>query len=312
MKKILMKYSRHIAILLGIALLVPMSIFSMNGFGTKAVAQDKSEEERIAAEISNMTGVKVEEILKLRDDKKTWNEIMEMLKNNEGNENQAEKDKRNRLITEMGLREELIRKLADEFSSEEIMEAKLLIERLLFQLQEITEKDEKSVANPSIDVNSVSEEGHIEDYEKLMEKIDPDTAVYLTLKLEKDFGSKEAVLDEYLYALQADLNLENYMKDKDQYLKEKEEKSIGMIQEKIITLAKIEEKMLRKIQQENADNTDPIEMKNDNVLTEEGDIGHDVTVESPLPEIKDVKPLNPADAIMEEINAIDPKASSTN
>jgi hypothetical protein len=103
-----------------------------------------------------------------------------------------------------------------------------------------------------------------------------------------------------------DLQFETYLNDKTQYMKNREEKSLGITQDKVITLAKIEEKMIEQIQSNNYVNqsftvdTGAVSTGNENQSFTEDH------VESPIPEVRDVKPQNPADQIREELKVIDP------
>jgi hypothetical protein len=307
MKKIMMKFNKPIAILLVAALLVPMFMFSMDNPGTSVIAQDQSEDERIAAEVSNMTGVSTKELLELRQSAKSWQEVLEKLKYYEKNQDENSRELRSKTLSQLGLEEDFSERLTMEFKNEEIMEARLIVERLIFQLQEITEKEQTKVLTPSVEVNEVKQgEIDISSYEKLLEELHLETAIYLSLKLDEDFGSIEAVLDEYLFALQMDLQFETYLNDKTQYMKNREEKSLGITQDKVITLAKIEEKMIEQIQSNNYVNqsftvdTGAVSTGNENQSFTEDH------VESPIPEVRDVKPQNPADQIREELKVIDP------
>jgi hypothetical protein len=166
-----------------------------------------------------MTGVSTKEILELRKNSKSWQEVLEKLKGYEKNQNENGREIRSQSLANIGLAEDFSDRLTKEFTSEEIMEARLIVERLIFQLQEITEKEQTKVLSPSA-VVSESKQGEIDisSYEKLLEQLHLETAIYLSLKLAEDFGSLEAVLDEYLFALQMDLHFETYLNDKTQYM----------------------------------------------------------------------------------------------
>jgi hypothetical protein len=148
-------------------------------------------------------------------------------------------------------------------------------------------------------------------YKKLLEKIDVKNAIYFMLKLNTDFGGYEKAFDEYLYSLQAELDLNDYIKDKQAYLKSKEEKRPLLEEQSIITLEKIEQKAIECIQKENNDNerTEAVQQK-DSIA--ETDNNSSVSQEkSPLPDVPkpkapDVKPKNPTEDIMKEIREINP------
>ena len=91
--------------------------------------------------------------------------------------------------------------------------------------------------------DSVDKKGEdITAFKELLGKFDLNTSVSLMLKLKKDFGSIDNVLDEYLCCLQIGINLEDYIKDKEEYQKQKKEKAAGLDSSKIITIKIIEEK----------------------------------------------------------------------
>ncbi len=238
-------FYKYVAVMIGIALLLPVFLMNTQVIGQNPGNEPDSETLRVAADISNMTGVKVEEIIRLKENGRTWNEVLDMLRGYGAGEND-EKDKRYGLLEQSGIGEDYILRLKDEgYTGEEISEARLLAERVIFQLGEITRANRLTDASPD---NS--------SYCILLEKIDLKTAVYLMLKLKDHFDSMEEVLDEYLCALQIGVDLEQYLTDKEAYLKQKETKSMGLSNEKIITIADIEEKMLEKIRQENAQDRD--------------------------------------------------------
>jgi hypothetical protein len=173
--------------------------------------------------------------------------------------NSGDRDKRNKFLADEGLGDDYVDRLKKEgFKIKEIMEAKLLVERVMFQLHEITTENEKQAVSPKIEVevpgsNTNRPEDDTSFYAELAGKMDIKTAVTLMLKLRNDFGSLEKVLDEYLFSLQAGINLEDYLTDKRAYQKQRNEKSLAIDREKVITMAKIEEKMLKKAQESNTD-----------------------------------------------------------
>jgi hypothetical protein len=316
-KKQLRNSNKLIAAIVGIALVAQVFLFSIQGMGSNGFADvqklidENADDLRIATEISNMTGVTTDEILQLKQSGMTWNEVIESLKNQDSSKYEKNQNERSERLTESGLGKEYIDQLKQEgYAEEEIMEAKLLIERVLYQLNEIVESDELEPVNPVTEIQgSEKSKEDLSAYRKIVDNFQEKEAVYLLLKLKDDFGSKEEVLNEYLFSLQADIDLGLYIQDKEQYLKEKEDKSIAFMREDIITLAKIENKMLENIQQENAMNR-----KED--VTEGGTIQgvelQDHEMDSPLPDIpqpnvKDIKPKNPAEEMLQEIEVIDQK-----
>lgn len=317
MKRQFRNSNKLIAAVVGIALVAQVFLFSIQGMGSNGFADvqklidENADDRRIATEISNMTGVTTDEILNLKQKGKTWNEVIEALENQDSSKYKKNQTERSERLTESGLGKEYIIELKqDGFTEEEIMEAKLLIERVIYQLNEIGESDEFETVNPVMEIQGSEKiKEDLSTYRKIVENFQEKEAIYLLLKLKDDFGSKEEVLNEYLFSLQVDIDLELYLQDKEQYLKEKEDKSIAFIREDIITLAKIESKMLENIQQENAMNRKEDVMEGDTI---QGVELQDYEVDSPLPDIpqpnvKDIKPKNPAEEMLQEIESIDTK-----
>lgn len=271
------------------------------------------EDRRIASEISNETGFSTEEIFELKSKGRSWNEVLKVLKTSPNLSKKRDISNRNDLLLNSGFDEEYIKKLKTEgFTDEEITEAKMLEERIVFQLLEIVQKDESAVEKPEIIISSLNKDKEdISVYKKLFEKIDAKNAIYFMLKLNTDFGSYEKAFDEYLYSLQAELDLNEYIKDKQAYLKSKEDKRPLLDEQSIITLEKIEQKAIESIQKENNENesTDALQQKDS---TAETDNNSSVSQEkSPLPDVpkpeaSDVKPKNPTEDIMKEIREISP------
>lgn len=308
MNKRMNKYYKPVAALMGIALVAQMFLFAGEKTESKG-SPVNSDDARVAAEISNMTGVKAEDILRLKNSGKTWNEVINLLKNQSASGQQNQKDERSQLLAETGLGDQYLEKLLQEgFTQEEIMEARLLVERVMFQLKEITEDKSDKVPTPVPDLQpGKNSEDDMAAYQKVAEHFNEKTAIYLSLKLKKEFGSLEAVLDEYLQSLQLELNLEQYLTDKKQYLQEKEEKSVALPQAELMTLAKLESKMLEQIQRNNAANRDDAStLESINQSIGNNNEAKSPLPENPVPQLDDVKPKNPAEEIMQEIQVIDP------
>lgn len=308
------KYGKYISAVVIAALLVTGVPLALNGFKlreARAVENSSEDEKRIAADISNMTGVEVEGILTLRKSGKSWNEILQKLKKDNPSSNKEETDRRSAALAASTIGEDYAEKLKKEgFTQEEIMEAKLLFERVQFQLQEVTSGTETENSVPKVEVGTIAEKNadkeDITPYTELAGKLESKTAVYLMLKLKKDLGSLEKVMDEYLLSLQLELNLEEYLIDKKAYEKQKEEKMAAANRQNLITQAKIEEMMLKKIQNDNSKNKTEVLPGNSTPGAADKPETKSPLPEVPMPEIKDVKPQNPLNEIMKEIQAVDP------
>ncbi len=319
---------------------IPLTIMGIDSMKPDSITIDNasSEDRRIASEISNETGVSIEEVFELKSYGRSWNEVLIFLRNKSTLNENSKKNERDDLLLNSGLDEEFMKKLKKEgFSEDEISEAKLLEERVIFQLEEITSKIEANPLNssstgglpnppkPSANTtnppnqadtdkftfdmgNTGSNADNITMYQKLYEKIDIKNAIYFMLKLKADFGSCEKAFDEYLFSLQADLDLNEYIKDKEAYLKSRDEKKLLLDDRKVITLEKIEAKSIEKIQKEDKDR-DLLSNQNqtaDKILSEAAPKETSPLPEVPKPNSVDVKPKNPTEEIMNEINGINP------
>ena len=303
MLRIFLKHQKVIAIVIGISFLLAAVPLAMGGLKTNPVKAATSDDKSMSEEISNMTGVKVDEILQLKYQGKSWNEVLDTLKNNEST--QKEKDTRSNLLTRADLGKDYLSKLKNEgFKENEISEVKLLAERLIFQLQEIT-SDTGKAAIPKAEMKETGSED-TQAYADLLGKFDLQTACYLMLKLKKDFGSFENVVDEYLYSLQLGIELEEYIIDRKTYQKEKDEKSVGFDPQKVINLQKIDELVLKKVQDENKANLNSDITETDKKSNADKSENSNYLPEQPKPNVKDVKPKNPAEEIMEDIKDINP------
>lgn len=258
-------YYKWVAAFVIVVLTVQMFLFSIQGMGLSGMAkveqliEDNADDRRIAAELSNMTGVATEDIIALREDGLSWNQVVDVLKSQDG-DTAAARGERSSLLAAQGLDEATIRELKEQgFREQEITEARLLAERVRFQLNEIVQAGSDGAASlpdPAADAQTAlhdeaEDAEEMEHYRQLAAKFDVNRAVYLMLVLKKDFGGLQQVLDEYLFCLQAELDLNLYLEDKTRYEEEKREKQAQWMPGELITTAKIEQKMLETIEKEN-------------------------------------------------------------
>lgn len=259
------------------------------------VVSQTDEARTIAAQISNITGVSIEEILKMKNNGISWNEILELLEIEDVSIDDVKQ--REDVLLQTGVNEELIQSLISEgYNEEDIIDAKLLIERVLSQLQDIV--TENQVMNTSLNNLEIDKNDEINNFNNLYKKIDVEKAIKLMLKLKEDFGSIEKVLNEYLYTLQIGIDLDNYLIDKEEYTEERNLKSIEININNIISIAKIEEKMLEIIQSKNTNIVEEENIMPDQLLDNEVN-----TPITPLPD-NNPKPQDPMEDVMKEIEEI--------
>jgi hypothetical protein len=310
MKSFMLKHKKAITVVLLVCVLTTMIPIIADLPGKVPSLATETNDKKIAADISSSTGVAAEKILALKKGGKSWNEILVYLKGKGGST--EDREEMDNLLTEDVLGEADVKQLlASGFSTEEIQQAKLLAERVQFQLQEITSSTGTEIITdaqnvPATGGNDAAINEDTAAYKELEEKFNLKTVIILMLKLKDSFGSMEEVMNEYLYSLQIDINLEDYLTDSEGYLEKKKDKSIEAEQKKIITMSDIENEMLKAIQQKDVNNADN-EVPSSTVKTlENTERAIDDGPVSPLPEMKDVTPSNPGDDIRLEIQQINP------
>lgn len=308
MTDLVKKYGKYIAIIIVISLLATLIPIFLNSLKLNQVrASDSDSEKKIAADISNMTGVKVEEIMKLRNSGRTWNEVLSKVKSTMYDKDNS--DRRDNVLTEGVLGDDYVANLEKEgYSKEKILDIKMRAERLVYDLKELTSENDNNIVLPKVDTNMVekdTEKDFIKTCSNLTEKLDLKVAVYLAVKLEKDFGSIDKVLDEYLLSLQLEINLEQYLIDSKSYEKEKAEKT-SLFTKEVVTLAKIEDALLKKIQTDSKKTDDKTTTSSSTISTEINDKVKSPLPDIPVPDVKDMKPQDPINEIMKEIQTVDP------
>ncbi len=313
MKKIT-KSQKLVALILVAIILLTSIPFAYSNFAEKdknSLQNASAEDRRIASEISNETGVAIEQVFDLKNHGRSWEQVLDILKTRVNSKEKSNKAHMQNVLLNTGFDDDFLLKLKKEgFSDESISQVRMLEERVLFQLQEITsDSQEKStkVDKPNAETAGIDKDSEdLAAYVDLSKKVNIKDMVYFMLKLKNAFGSYEKVFDEYLCSLQLGIDLNEYIKDKKAYQKKRDEKRLLIDEQKIITLEKIEEKSMEQLQNDNK-----IE---DNKLTGSPDkINKSDTMpdKNPLPDLPkvnvgEVKPRNPTDEVMNEIKGINP------
>jgi len=278
---------------------------------SKSNVELSKDDKVTATEVSNMTGVPIDEVIKLKAQNRSWTQVLELLKDRKNLKNDKEKDNRSNLLAEAELEKDFVEKLKKEgFNNSQITETKMLVDRVIFQLSEITSQDESSIKESTVNgLDDVSgKEKSLEDisaYADLAKKVQLKDSIYFMLKLKKEFTSYEKVFDEYLFSLQADLKLDICIQDKKAYDKEKKEKSAAIDLSKIITLDKIEQKVLEKLQKRTEKTEgNKVDEKNPTQNTLEGSKDKKDDIKPPLPDVNINQPIKPGTDTMKEIKDI--------
>jgi len=310
MKIFILRHKKGIAVVLAVCVMITMVPMFVGYPSRLPILAANSNEQKMAADISSSTGVDVEKILTLRKDGKSWNEILEELKGKGGST--EDRDQMDKLLTEEALGEKDVKMLLGAgFTKEEIQQATLIAERIQFQLQEITSSNGNetiSAAKEMPETGEVTSENsdNTAVYKELEEKLNIKNAITLMLKLKAAFGSMEQVMDEYLYSLQVDINLEDYLTDRQAYQKKKNDKNLEAGNKKIITMSDIENEMLKTIQHSNVNNDTKEVTDSGSKPSDNSGWKADDKPKSPLPEVTDVTPRDPGEDILEEIQQINP------
>lgn len=270
---------------------------------------DTGSDERIAYELSNMSGVPVEKIISLKSEGLTWNEVRELLRDQEQKEVQDGKDSRDSLIVGSGMSEQTISQLvAEGYEKQTIVEAKLVAERTAYQLSELIQGVDHIPVTPA----PVIEQGISDDmetkerYRNIHVQFQLEDAVMLMLSWLPHYDSLRQVLNEYLFMLQTGLEVNRYITDWDGYQEEKNRILRERVGEDWITAEMLEKELVEVVQKSHKqpENKDIEDIPKSPYLVVNSDQHIPIP---PNPNVADVKPLNPTSAIYEEIRSIDPK-----
>ncbi|MEK3713733.1 MULTISPECIES: hypothetical protein [unclassified Paenibacillus] len=302
---------RYISIAIIVVLLAEAAIVTFPRLSRESAVQESSQQldEQTAAELSNLSGVAAKQILAMKKSGSSWNEITETLKQQLPENNTEDKQGRSNLLHEAGLGEELLKELRQKgFQDDEIMEAKMLTERTMQQLKEVVSSAESMVEKPeaSPDPSGSAEEDLQSAYVTINEQFNEGEAVTLLLTLQQEFGSMEAVMNEYLLSLQIGLNLKDYITDPKTYQENKEQQTITLKESEIVTLDALEKRMLEQLQQGNeAPDLKVAEKDYDpsNMVTEDKE---SLIPDINPPTVQDVRPENPGESVRQEIQAMNP------
>ena len=265
-----------------------------------------NNEDRVTAEqISNMTGVKVEDIAKLKSESKDWNEVLSKLRSKNYKVSKEELENRKTILAGNGQASDFVTNLKSlGYSNDDIINAKMLVERVESQLSEIAQFNEENINTAKAISETDSTEEDLTQFVELSGKYKINDGTAFILKLNKDFSTPESVLDEYLLSLQLGLDLNLYISDKKEYEKQKADKGSLIDGNRIITVAKIEEKALSLIQKRNKLN-DNLDTSNKQVIDKTNPNSNVSTnVEVPLPKTEVKKPNSSANDVTNEINNI--------
>lgn len=194
------------------------------------------------------------------------------------------------------------RLISDGFSEKEIIDGMMLIENLLYELKEIA--NENQITSTEVIMDSLSDkEIDYKKYTALLAEINVDEALYILLKLKEDFGSLEQALNEYLYSIQAGINLVDYVDDVKTYQKLKNNMSTALDLQIPITTFEISTKMLEIIQKHNTNQyVYSFDNVNNNLNAEEYYSDSVNELDNKL--LSNIKPINPLENINNEVKKV--------
>ena len=237
-------------------------------------------EERTVQELSEKTGASKEQIRDLRLTGRSFGEIGEMLSSGTS--------------ADSVISNEQLEKLTAEFSEELVKQAQALSDRVSFALREINQR--KVQEAPNVPTEQLEKKEDLTPYYELYENYEPNKAIYLMLKLNNDETSMHSVMDEYLLALQLEIDLTLKFSDAKAYEEEYQKNIVKIAAGHQITVSKLEAKMLEVIQQQ---------QKIDLPVTEPA------KPETDIPE--NVKPADPLEEVQKEIEKFqNPTVNSIN
>lgn len=317
MKIKLYRPNKIVIIIVMVAILTPTVAFSVNEMAFQqpipSASLDTDNGFTIAADISNLTGAGTEQILQMKASGRSWNDILEELKWNKPVDHESGKTSRSQILVSSSLSEETVTQLiAKGYTENSIMGAKQIAERVAQQVEQLIDNAQPvelaGLPKAGADLEQAgSKEEHSQALEAIGRKFSLEDAVYWMLVLNGDLGGYETVLDEYLLSLQLGLNLNDYLLDKEQYNKMKEQKKLELQIQSIITMSDIERLMLENIQKLNSASREtslagtPLTTGSSSNQTSNNPLP-----DVPTPKVTDGKPVNPAAAVQEELNRLNP------
>ncbi|HZG76387.1 MAG TPA: hypothetical protein VEZ72_11080 [Paenibacillus sp.] len=302
MKDRFRKSWRIVAGVLIAALVAQLSIYAWGGKSEpEAFAAANEDDRSVAADVSNLTGATIEDVLELKRMGLSWNEVLEALENDPGAaSNRGARDER---LAEAGLSPETVDSLTGMgFTAEQIAEAKLLADRVSDQLRELATAPAESSADPF-------EAAAPTVYEDLAEWYRAEAAVRFMLLLAERLGSYELALEEYVLALQLELDLETMVEDEAAYEEAKALAMAGKRPDELVRLQDIELAVLALVQKRGQPTDDTAfptaEALKERALPEAGTPPSPLP-DAPTPSVEDVRPANPTQAILDELEALNP------
>lgn len=262
-------------------LIVPLFLQVAMMIGKESQATELSEipfeELDKAKNLANESGVAIEDIIQMRKQGVNWNDIIERVSKN---------------------------KLSGEFDDNNISETdivKILLDRG-FTIEEI-EGVQNHIQWIMYKIEEINTLGDFIEYKELAGQINSDDALYYTLILKESSGSIYSAFDEYLAAIQLNIDIVLLEIDKEEYTVLKQEKLI--INGTIITTSDIESKIIETLnnfsgkQEESAASSDE---KNKRPLVPEPK--SEISVFTNKTDA--VNPINPTDKIKEEVENLVP------
>lgn len=268
--------------------------------------EDRTDES-IVADISNLTGISSAEIIQIKQTGLSWQEVLEKLKS-VNRDTTANRELRDKLLTEGGIEEIAETLRAQGYDNEQITESKLLAERVAYQLSSIV--SDQAASAPHIPQAGQTIDSANQAIEHVAGQFDVMRAIQYTVVLEQELGSLEAAFNEYLLSLQLGIDIELLLTNSDVYDQQRTERIAGMLLAEYVTIARIEEAMLVKVNAAAAgggESDNPVIPGNqDSSRNAETSSPSNAANPLPLPEVPDVKPVNPAERLKQELDALNP------
>lgn len=183
------------------------------------------------------------------------------------------------------------------YSTKDIEASQAYVSRVMLQLNEI--ETFGSIYNQPVGIENGTD--NASKYSELMAKIDEQKAVYYIVRLNESFNSLEDAFNEYLLALQADIEIDLYFKDLEKYNDAKNEKLSGTRPDDFITVRDIEEKALENLQNMNNSSKNPgNSLPGPNIPN--NDLSPDFINPQPdIPSVEIPQPIDPAQQIREKL-----------
>ncbi|GEM_PF-3080661 len=261
---------------------------------TDGYISNTNDEQLLVQQMGNMTGASEEEIIKLKEAGFSWLEVLEKLKVDRSSMSFSNK------VEEEDVYEKKL--ISKGYDPETIGEIKMTISNFRMQLDEIVKMKYENIlldiegdnAHENSGAKELIEQEKLEQCKKISNEFDEDFLLYLILELSGKYQEETMIINEYLYALQMDIDISMALDDYDAY---QEKKKNQMHSSALLDMQDINIIAIQYINNKNEQMREVL-----NIKTEDNSNESEINVQS----FNNPKVIDPAEKIKQEIEQLNP------